>query len=80
MSREVIIPHSVRVTVVFDLDYPRNVAFGDGHSENDVLDMVVDDVDRYLEEAWSRSFIVTKLRCDLGEAPLPAFDISAVSI
>jgi len=79
MSREVIIPHSVRVTVTFDLDYPRVVS-GDGHSEGDVEDMVEEDILRLLEEAWPRSFIVTKLGCDLGEAPLPAFELSAVSI
>ena len=80
MSREVIIPHSVRVTVTFDLDYPRVVAGDYEHSEDDVEDMVCEDILRLLEEAWPRSFIVTKLGCDLGEAPLPEFDISAVSI
>ena len=80
MSREVIIPHSVRVTITFDLDYPRTVAGDYEHSVDDVLDMVGEDVGRYLEETMSKSFLVTKCRCELGAAPVFDFDVSVVSI
>jgi len=80
MSREVIIPHSVRVTITFDLDYPRTVAGDVEHSVQDVLDMVVEDVERHLEKTMPNSFLAVKCSCELGEAPAFEFDISAVSI
>jgi len=80
MSREVIISHSVRVTVTFELNYPRTVAGDYEHSVQDVLDMVEEDVLRLLEKAWPKSFIQCKLDCELGDGRLPEFDISAVSI
>jgi hypothetical protein len=79
MSREVVIPHSVRVTITFDLDYPRNVAPFE-HSPDDVLCMVEDDIHRLAEETLPKSFLAAKCRCELGAEPLFDFTVSVVSI